>query len=122
MLAGLKNCSARAIEFARLGGMIDITTGASKYAEPYQIVLDGLEAGISLDQMTFSTDGNAGLDRLDENGKRNGFRSAPVDTNFLEMRRLVNEGGIPLEKALRLITTNPAKNLRSKHKRFDSTR
>jgi beta-aspartyl-dipeptidase (metallo-type) len=102
---------ARAIEFARLGGMIDITTGASKYAEPYQIVLDGLEAGISLDQMTFSTDGNAGLDRLDENGKRNGFRSAPVDTNFLEMRRLVNEGGIPLEKALRLITTNPAKNL-----------
>jgi beta-aspartyl-dipeptidase (metallo-type) len=106
----------RALDFARLGGMIDITTGASQYTQPYQMVQDALEAGIPLTRMTFSTDGNAGLDNTDENGKLNGFKSAPVDTNYLEMKKLVLEAGVPLDQALQLITVNPASNLGLKHK------
>ena len=49
-----------------MGGMIDITTGASKYTDPYKSVLYALESGASIDNITFSSDGNAGLDKVDD--------------------------------------------------------
>ena len=39
-----------------------------------------------------------------------------VDQNYREVVRLVKEGKVPLEQALKLITTNPAKNLGLKNK------
>lgn len=106
----------QAIEFAKMGGMIDITTGASKYTEPYKSVLYALEQGASMDNMTFSSDGNAGLDRLDEHGNLIGFRRAPIDQNLAQAIALVKEGGLDLSEALKPITANPARNLGLKHK------
>jgi beta-aspartyl-dipeptidase (metallo-type) len=105
-----------AIQFALLGGSIDITTGASKYAEPYQSVLYALDKGVSDDLLTFSSDGNAGLDKLDENKKLIGFRKAPINQNYLQFRELSNTGGLPIEVALKPITINPARNLGLKNK------
>ncbi|MAA57113.1 MAG: beta-aspartyl-peptidase [Cryomorphaceae bacterium] len=105
-----------AIRFAKMGGMIDITTGASKFTDPYKSVLIAIENGVDIDNITFSSDGNAGLDKLDEQGNFIGFRRAPVDQNYREVVRLVKEGKVPLEQALKLITTNPAKNLGLKNK------
>lgn len=105
-----------AIRFAKMGGMIDITTGASKFTEPYIAVLIALENEVSIDNITFSSDGNAGLDKLDENGNFIGFRRAPIDQNYKEMVRLVLDGKIHLSEALKIITTNPAKNLGLKNK------
>jgi beta-aspartyl-dipeptidase (metallo-type) len=101
----------QAIEFAKLGGMIDITTGASKYTEPYKAVLYALDQGVNIDKITFSTDGHAGLTRFDEHNNPIGFKIAPINTNFKEFRDLVQIGKVPLEKAIKLITTNPAENL-----------
>ena len=111
-----KELFEQAIQFAKMGGMIDITTGASKYTDPYKSVLYALEKGVLIDNMTFSSDGNAGLDRLDDNGNLIGFKRAPFDKNLEEVINLVTIGGIPLEKAIKLITTNPAKNLGLKNK------
>ena len=111
-----KELFEQAIQFAKMGGMIDITTGASKYTDPYKSVLYALEKGVLIDNMTFSSDGNAGLDRLDDNGNLIGFKRAPFDKNLEEVINLVTIGGIPLEQAIKLITTNPAKNLGLKNK------
>jgi beta-aspartyl-dipeptidase (metallo-type) len=106
----------QAIEFAKLGGMIDITTGASKYTEPYKSVLYALDEGVSIDRMTFSTDGHAGLTKFDDNGNAIGVKKAPIDANLNQIQALVKQGGLPLEKAIQLNTTNPANNLGLKHK------
>ena len=101
----------QAIDFAKLGGMIDITTGASKYTAPYKSVLYALESGVEMDKMTFSTDGNAGLTKFDEAGNSIGFRKAPIDTNLKEVVDLIQKGGIAIDEAFKLITVNPAVNL-----------
>lgn len=106
----------QAIEFAKLGGMIDITTGASKYTDPYKSVLYALDEGVSIDKMTFSTDGHAGLTKFDENGNAIGVKAAPITANLEQIQALVNQGGLALEKAIKLNTTNPAENLGLKHK------
>lgn len=106
----------QAIEFAKLGGMIDITTGASKYTDPYKAVLYALEKGASIDKMTFSTDGHAGLTKFNEQGQPIGVRKAPIDKNLEEVVSLVKKGNLPIEEAFKLITTNPAENLGLKHK------
>ena len=106
----------QAITFAKMGGMIDITTGASKYIDPYKSVLYALDNNVSINNITFSSDGNAGLDKLDKNNNLVGFKSAPFDKNFEEVINLHKQGGVPLEDALKLITSNPAKNLGLKNK------
>ena len=111
-----KDLFDQAIAFAKMGGMIDITTGASKYTDPYKSVLYALDNNVSIDNMTFSSDGNAGLDKLDKNNNLVGFKSAPFDKNFEEVINLHKLGGIPIEDALKLITSNPAKNLGLKNK------
>lgn len=105
-----------AIRFAKMGGMIDITTGASKYTEPYQSVSYALEQGVSIENMTFSSDGNAGLEKLDENGKMIGFRRAPIDQNFAQVVQLVQKNNVSISDAFKIITSNPAKNLGLKNK------
>ncbi len=111
-----KELFEQAIEFAKLGGMIDLTTGASKYTEPYKSVLYALEKGVSIDKMTFSSDGNAGLDKLDENGNLIGFRRAVIDQNYLQVKELINTKDVKIEDAIKLITKNPATNLGLKNK------
>jgi beta-aspartyl-dipeptidase (metallo-type) len=100
----------QAIEFAKLGGMIDITTGASKFVEPWEQVIIALEKGVSIDNITFSTDGHAGLGQHTTGGNGS-ISSAPVHTNLKQVVDLIQEGGLPVHEAFKLITENPAKNL-----------
>ena len=111
-----KDLFEQAIIFAKMGGMIDITTGASKYTDPYKSVLYALDNNVSIDNITFSSDGNAGLDKLDNNNNLVGFKSAPFDKNLEEVINLHKLGGVALEDSLKLITSNPAKNLGLKSK------
>jgi beta-aspartyl-dipeptidase (metallo-type) len=106
----------QAIKFAKMGAIIDITTGASKFTEPWKSVKIALEAGVSMDNLSFSSDGHAGISKRDSQGKEIGFGKAPIHQNFMQMRTLVQEGGVDLAEALQLITTNPAKNLSLKQK------
>lgn len=108
----------QAIEFARLGGKIDITTGASKYTDPHKSVLLALEKGIKIDHLTFSSDGHAGLSKLNEQGVQIGYRSAPFDQNLYETIQLIKEANLSPAEAFKLLTVNPAANLGLKNKGF----
>jgi len=106
----------QAIEFASLGGMIDFTTGGTKFDVPHRCVLKALESRVSIEQITFSSDGHGGLRKVDKETGVMTYSSIPLNLNFHEMIMLVKEGQIPLEKALLLITQNPARNLNLAHK------
>ncbi len=101
----------QAIKFAKLGGMIDITTGGTKFSEPYEQVLYALNKGASIDNMTFSSDGNAGMARMNSSGEVIEFYKAPVDLNLKQVVILIKKGRLPIADAFKLVTSGPAKNL-----------
>lgn len=111
-----KDLFEQGIEFNKMGGMVDISTGGSKYTEPYKAVLYGLEKGGSIDYFSFSSDGNAGLDRKNEKGELIGFRKAPFDLNIEQAVMLVKDGGLSITDAFKPVTLNPAMNLGLKQK------
>ncbi|WP_418696303.1 beta-aspartyl-peptidase [Bacteroides sp.] len=102
----------QAIEFGRMGGMIDFSTGGTKFDQPHHCVMKALEAGVPLEQITFSSDGHGGVRRVNPKSGEVTYRPAPLDLNLKEVRLLVQETGLPLEQALMLITANPARNLK----------
>jgi beta-aspartyl-dipeptidase (metallo-type) len=111
-----KELFKQAIEFAKLGGMIDISTGGTKFDLPFKQVLYALDKGVSIDNITLSSDGNAGMAKKDENGTIEYLYKAPIDLNLKQVILLIHEGGMAISEAFKLITTNPAKNLSLQHK------
>jgi beta-aspartyl-dipeptidase (metallo-type) len=106
----------QAIRFAKLGGSIDISTGGTQYDLPYKVALYARQQGVSVDCMTFSSDGRGGVKRVDPVTGEMTYRPAPLYRNYTEMVKLVQEGGLPLEEALCLITSSVAKNLKIANK------
>ena len=84
----------QAVEFAYMGGMVDFSTGGTKFDAPHRCVMKALEAHVPLDRFTFSSDGRGGVRRTNPE----------------------TEGLLPLEQALTLITSNPARNLKLRTK------
>jgi beta-aspartyl-dipeptidase (metallo-type) len=105
-----KDLLDQGVIFAKMGGLIDISTGGTNYTDPYKTVLYALEQGAGIDNITFSSDGNAGLDRKDQAGKLIGFKKAPFELNLDQVIKLV-QNGLSITDAFKLITSNPAANL-----------
>lgn len=105
----------QSIEFAKIGGVIDITTGASKFTEPHLAVIKALDNGVSINNICFSTDGNAGLEKRDEENNLVGFKAADITMNLKEVKFLI-KSGLDIEDAVKLVTINPARNLGLSHK------
>ena len=104
------------VEFARKGGMMDISTGGTRFTDAHKAVGLALEAGAPLDKLTFSSDGHGGVRREDPVTGAVTYTPAPLTRNYKEMVALVDDGILPLEKALQLITVNPARNLSLRQK------
>lgn len=102
----------QSIEFARMGGMVDFSTGGTKFDEPHNAVVKALEAGVPLERITFSSDGHGGVRQLNPETGETTYRPAPLHLNLQEMVLLVKEKLLSLDKALTLITSNPARNLK----------
>ncbi|MDR0766103.1 MAG: beta-aspartyl-peptidase [Odoribacteraceae bacterium] len=100
-----------AIRFALHGGMIDISTGGTRFDEPYKQALLALQRGVPLSRITFSSDGNAGVVRKDADGRVIDYRRAPLDRNLEQVIKLITDGGLAPADAFRLVTSNPAANL-----------
>jgi beta-aspartyl-dipeptidase (metallo-type) len=99
----------QAIEFTKMGGMMDITTGGSKFIEPYESVFYALDKGASIDSITFSSDGNGGITKVDPITGESTYFLAPVHGNLRETIKLITEKGMKEADAFKLITANPAK-------------
>ena len=105
---------AQSIEFAKLGGIVDITSGiAPEYGfegtiKPSKAIRRLLEAGVDVRQITMSSDANRCMAVYDRQGNYAGLCVTTVETIHKEFCCLVKEESIPMETALQFITTSPA--------------
>ncbi|MBM7704097.1 beta-aspartyl-peptidase [Metabacillus iocasae] len=102
------------IEFAKKGGYVDFTTSTiPRFLEMGEVkcskgLKQMLDAGVSIDQITFTSDGQASLPDFDENGELLGLQIGKVSSLYREVRAAILEEHLPIETAIRVITSNPA--------------
>lgn len=110
------------LEYASMGGYIDFTTSTSKELEMGDIRKSSsalklaLENNIDISNITFSSDAQGSLPEFDENGKYIGLGVANINSLFKEVKDSIIDEKIPIEKAISVITKNPAEILKLNNK------
>lgn len=110
------------IAYAKAGGFVDFTTSTlPSYLEGGEIpcaqaLRRMLEAGVDPGRITFTSDGQGSLPDWDRAGRLQDISVGRVTSLFPAVRQAVQEEGIPLETALRVITANPARVLKLRGK------
>lgn len=98
------------IKFAKMGGMIDMTSSVLAIKSS-QAIRYCIANGVSIDNITMSSDGNGSMPSFDEKGQIQGLAVAGPDSLYTEFKDMVKEG-LSITDALKVITTNPAKSLK----------
>lgn len=106
----------QAIEFAKKGGVIDITSGGGNYYPFVECVQRALKAGVDRSRITMSSDGNGSMPKF-ENGVMVAIVAAPVNANHMMLKEMV-ANGIDFETALMMTTSNVADSLGVKEARL----
>lgn len=111
------------IDYAKnLGGYIDLTTSSDPdFLEPDEVKAStglkmALDAGVPADHVTFSSDGQGSLPVFGPGGALLGLGVGKVASLYREMRDAVLTDGVPLEEALKPVTSTPAFLLKLEHK------
>lgn len=107
-----------AVRWGRQGGIIDITSGVNPDSgtgvgiKPSRAIRLALEKGVSIENISMSSDGNGSVPRFDERGRLQSLLVASPDSLCREFRDLVRLEGIALPEALKVVTATVAKILR----------
>jgi len=102
------------VAYARDGGFIDYTTSTTpQFLEEGEVKCSRalktcLDSGVAVEQITFSSDGQGSLPIFDADNEMIGLGVGSCESLFPEVRSAVQDEGIALETALRVITSNPA--------------
>lgn len=103
------------IDYAKnMGGYIDLTTSSDPdFLEPDEVKAStglkmALDAGVSPDHVTFSSDGQGSLPVFAPDGTFIGLGMGKVTSLYREMKDAVLKDGVSLENALKPVTANPA--------------
>lgn len=103
-----KNLIEEAYKFLEMGGYIDLTCGSRKSGGPTKHVLEAMKRKLPLEHITISTDGHGSWSRYDKFGKLLQIGVSSTESLIKELKHMVTEGKVPLEKALPFFTTNVA--------------
>ena len=107
------------IQFLLAGGHIDLTAGCDDFPAELQVpaVLQMLnERQILNDRVSVTSDGNGSMPQYNEAGALIGMGVGSVEVLWRDVRESVVNHGLPLEMALRTITSNVANVLQLKNK------
>lgn len=113
------------LEFAKTygkkGGYVDITTSSYPYFMEYEVkpsksVIELMNAGVALENITFTSDACGSLPGFDEKGNLVKLETGLPSANFRELTDLVKSEGLSLDKAVKVLTSNPADILKLKSK------
>lgn len=111
-----------AIRYAKAGGYIDFTTSSDPLfweegeVRTSKAINRCLASGVPEDRITISSDGQGSLPMFNERKEFVGLRVGKVTSLFEEVRDAVLSENVPLEKALKTVTLNPASLLKLKGK------
>lgn len=110
------------IKYALIGGYIDFTTSSNiEHLEPGEFFASkalkkALESDVPIEKITFTSDGNGSLPKYDEKGVEVGIGICKVSSLYEEVKKSIIEEKIPIEVAIKVITSNVAKLLKLKDK------
>jgi len=110
------------IAHAKSGGFVDFTTSTVQaYLDDGEVpcgqaLRRSLEAGVDPGNITFTSDGQGSLPLFDGQGRLTGLSVGRVTSLFAAVREAVQQEKVPLETALRVITSNPARILKLRAK------
>lgn len=110
------------IEYAKKGGYVDFTTSSiPKFLEEGEVkcslgLRKMLEQGVDISQITFTSDGQASLPDFNKDGDLIGLKIGKVSSLYQEVKDAVQQEGIEISTALRVITQNPAAILKLQQK------
>lgn len=100
----------RAVEFAKKGGMIDITTGGgSCFGTAADAFKRAMESDVALDHITMSSDGHGSMPRFNEEGEMVGLGVGSIMCNLETLHDVAKM--YDFETALRPFTKNIARAL-----------
>lgn len=106
------------IDYINKGGYVDLTTSSDEnYLEPGEITASKalkkfLEKKVPIENITFSSDGNGSMPVFNDKRELIGLGICSVKTLYNEVRNAVLKEGIPIEKAISVITSNVARLLK----------
>ena len=110
------------IEYAKKGGFIDLTTSSDpRFLEPGELRAgEGLalllKKGVDIKHITFSSDGNGSMPVFDRDGKLVGLGICSVKTLYREVKESIKKYNVPMEDAIKVITSNVAEFLKLNNK------
>jgi beta-aspartyl-dipeptidase (metallo-type) len=100
-----------AIEFAKMGGNIDITASGRDlpfHPTSVEAIQMALEAGVRVDQITLSSDSNGSMPIFDAKGNVVKLGVGDIQCLFDDWRMLL-EAGLSMEDSLKIVAANPAR-------------
>jgi beta-aspartyl-dipeptidase (metallo-type) len=102
-------------------GYVDLTASSYPYdpeneTKPSTAIIELIKAGVPLEHITMTSDGNGSLPNFDSEGRLTSIDMALPKSVFSELIDTVLLEKLPLEKALKTVTSNPADILRLKYK------
>ena len=108
-----KRLFKEAIEWAKQGGIMDVTSSVSPESshsvKSSEAVKQALEAGVNIENITMSSDGNGSMPIFDEAGNNIGVGVASQISILNEFRDMVQKENIAITDAIKIITSNIAK-------------
>ncbi|SCG83942.1 beta-aspartyl-dipeptidase (metallo-type) [Proteiniborus sp. DW1] len=102
-----------AIDYAKNGGIVDFTTSTTNSPEekkltPGKALKIMLEEGVSIDNITFTSDGQGSLPIFDKQNRFVDLGIGRVTSLYTAVREAILNDEVPMEVVLKVITSNPA--------------
>jgi beta-aspartyl-dipeptidase (metallo-type) len=102
-------------------GLVDLTASSYPYdpeneTKCSRAIVELLKAGVPLEHITMTSDGNGSLPNFDKEGRLTSIDMALPESVFTELIDTVKSEKLPLEKAVRTVTSNVAAILKLKNK------
>ena len=107
-----------AIEFGKMGGYVDVTTGVSAEdkssgkIKSSKAIKRMVENGVLIERITMSSDGNGSMPKFDKKKEIIGMLVASVSSLYKEFIDIIKEEKMPIEDAIRVTSTNISKHLK----------
>lgn len=106
------NLLAQAIDFCRMGGRIDLTAGFVENGNclpAWKALAECLKADVDCNSISMSSDGNGSMPVFDDMGNVLYVETASCHVLIEDLNKMVGYCGIPLDIALKTVTSNPAR-------------